>query len=166
MLVLPTDRQWKTGPPAAIKRFRDTLAEDLGDAWNVALQAYDNDAPDDAEDISAEAVATHGDLVVSITRHAGFDTVLVGVGDVPPAIPFEDLAAACGWADKDQVLALADQNPDDVKPLVRLEKTLWMLRESQDELPDKLKDDRFMRKVHSIADEFAERLFTNSHRTG
>lgn len=158
MLVLPTDPQWKGRRPANVTSFLDFLAERL-DAWTVTLTAYDNDAPDDLDSISAEVLASYGDLLVSITRHAGFDTILVGLRGASPTFPFEDLAAACEWTSKESVLALADQDPNDHQPLFPLEDALGILDQSRDELPDQLKSHRFRGHLRSIADEFGKRLF-------
>ena len=165
MLILPTDPHWQNGPPLAIERFRKFVAKHLGDAWTVALTAYDNDAPTEVDYISAEVRASHevqgshDEVLVSVTRHAGFDTVLVGMtGVVPPTVPFEDLAAASGWASKEEVLALAGQDLDNVEPLRPLDCALSLLGKSPNDLAAKLQDTTFRAQLQQIANEFAAGL--------
>lgn len=161
MLIVPPDPQWKVGPPGSVGEFRNLVAGRLGDAWDVALAAYDNDAPDDVADISAQINASDGALLVSITRHAGFDTVLVGLSGVPPAkVPLEDIAAASGWVAEESVLALADQESDDLQPFLPLNDALGFLDESRSVLAGQLQDADYLARLREIAARFAHRLLT------
>ena len=160
MLVLPSDPRWNDGPPAVIDTFRQSVAEHLGDAWNVRLTAYDNDAPDEQQAISAEVQATHGDVLLSITRHAGFDMVLVELrGATPRTVPFEDLAAVCGWVSRDEVLGLALQDPkEEFGPVLPLGEALDRLDQCREELQAWLTDEHVAAQLQSMSDEFASRL--------
>ena len=129
MLVLPSDRNWNENPPASVVAFRDLVAGCL-EGWDVELTAYDNDAPDAIESISAAVRAQVADLQVSISRHAGSDTVLVQFGDFGP-IPFEDLAVAMGVASLEDLIAHmrppVNPNQEDLCPFIGTGDALRML---------------------------------------
>lgn len=129
MLILPTDSHWKDGPPASVAAFRDFVADHL-EGWDVQLTAYDNDAPEGPEDVSAAVRARVGDLHVSISRHAGSDTVLVQLGVSPP-VPFEDLAVQMDAVATADLIARVrpPDDPDgiDLQPLVATDEALAML---------------------------------------
>ena len=162
MLVLPTDPKWKDGPPESIDQFLKFLSGQLGGSWTLKLNAYDNAVPDDFVNISAEVQASYKDLQVSVTRHGCFDTVLVRLRGESRSIPFEDLAAVCGWTHKAKVLALANKTPDPSKPLVPLNKALRTLNRSRDDLITQLKSSDFRARLDRFSDEFAQRLFRHS----
>ena len=162
MFVLPKDPKWKDGPPEAIDHFLKFVSAHLGDAWTVKLSAYDSIAPENLDNISAKVQASYRDLEVSITRHGGFDTVLVGLKGDSQMFPFEDLAAMCGWTHKAKVLALANKTPEPSNPLVPLNKALRTLNQSRGELIAEIKNPEFRAQLQSFAEEFAERLFGNS----
>ena len=162
MFVLPKDPKWKDGPPEAIDHFLKIVSAHLGDAWTVKLSAYDSIAPENLDNISAKVQASYRDVEVSITRHGGFDTVLVGKKGDSQTFPFEDLAAVCGWTHKAKVLALANKTPEPFNPLVPLNKALRTLNRSRDDLITQLKSSDFRARLDRFSDEFAQRLFRHS----
>ena len=161
MLVLPADPLWQADapPPASIQEFQDDVAGKLGAAWDVTLTAYDNDSPADPAGVSVSLRACHGDLVVSVTRHAGSDSVLIGLRGAEPSIPFEDIAVAKHHIGEDEVLARAHRDPDECPPLVTLDKALWLLGEWCDDLPVELANHEFAGSLNRIAAKFADKLF-------
>ena len=161
MLVTPSTQREIAKAPTSILGFRDSVSQGLGNGWNVQLTAYDDDEAE-LEGISAELLATSGSLVVTITHHAGFDTVLVGLSGNAPTIPIEDLAVACNKLDKQELLALADQDPIEAQPILHLKDAIHFLKDSRQSLQVNLKNERFHAKLNSIAAEFATRLASPS----
>ena len=129
MLILPTDSWWKDGPPASVAAFRDFVAGQL-EGWDVELTAYDNDARETPEDVSAAVQAQVADIRVSISRHAGSDAVVVQLGAFGP-VPFEDLAVKMGAARLGDLVAHVcppdDPSRVDLRPLVATDEALAML---------------------------------------
>ena len=165
MLVERSSNAWY--PPDAIQAFHLHVAETLAEGWDVVLVAYDDDVPDSHAFISAAVVATSGRIRVDISRHAGSDTVLVRFGESDP-VPFEDLAVVKGELDRNELVELSStddpKDPRLLKPLVRLQRVLELLREWRDQLHKDLHPDnsKVAAQLQRVSDEVAARLFRSA----
>ena len=111
--------------------------------------------PRDLAHISAAVQARHGELHVSISRHATSDTILVQFRVYPP-VPFEDLAVAMGKLDIEEVLnRVRPTNDLDFQPLVPLEDALAKLAAWRDKLTWAFGHDDFRTKLGDIAHQVA-----------
>ena len=168
MLILPNNPRWKDGRPALVDQFRSLVASRLGDAWTVKLTAYDDACGVAINDIAHVSAAIHAScdaMLVSISRHRGFDTVLVELPRVPPhTVPFEDLAAALCWVPEDDVLALADQEPPHLQPLLPFDDVLSFLDQSRELRADELRSDELFARLRNIANRFGARIRKRSRQ--
>lgn len=156
----PAAQDWN--PPSAVDELRASVAELLGEAWQVSILAYDDGVPQERDFISAALLATHDPLLVHISRHAGTNVVQVRHRDGEP-VPFEDLAVAKGIVNMETLLASAKRDRDDDRfpeSLIEFDETLGHLRTWTDDLPNKLCPGAPMvDQLRCLADEFAAKVF-------
>ena len=141
---------------------RNAFTINNADGWQVELEGFEDNAPENVDFVSAAIVATCGQVRAEISRHGGGNVVLVQF-DSSDLVPFEDLAVVRGELDRELLLECASCGNADaaaLEPLVLFNRILYLLRSWAPELDSisSLECRNLATRLRLIGDEVTNKL--------